>query len=116
MLQLNIIRAARVKIRIDGLLRGEDGDDVPYALTLDCKRLDTDGLSKLLAADKTDAATQAIAPKLESIIDGWQGVVDDDGKPVAYTPEGMAALLRVPGMAAQVMLAYLDQVQAKAKN
>ena len=115
MLQLNIIRAAKIKVRIEGLLRDQEGKAVPYAYTLDCKRLDTDGLTALLATDKTDA-TQAIAPKLEAIIEGWQGVVDADGKPVAYTPEGMAALLRVPGMAAQVMLAYFDQVQAKAKN
>lgn len=116
MLQLNIIKAARVKIRVDGLLRNQDGDDVPYALTLDCKRLDTDGLAELLAVGADDNRVQTIAPRLAAIIDGWDGVVGDDDRPVACTPQGVAELLRVPGMAAQVALAYVDQVQARAKN
>ena len=116
MLQLNIIKAARVKVRVDGLVTDEHDAELPCSFSVDCRRLDMDGLMELVQASRSYPASDAIVQKLMAVIEGWQGVADEDGKPLAYTPENVAELLRVPGMAAQVMLAYFDQVQAKAKN
>jgi hypothetical protein len=55
---------------------------------------------------------------LADVVNGWDGVLDDDGNPVPFTPTNLAALLEIVGMAGVMFAAYLESCGAKgtAKN
>jgi hypothetical protein len=51
------------------------------------------------------------------IIAGWDGVVDDAGKPVPYSEAALAQLLEIPTVAGQIVTAWFESLkEGKRKN
>ena len=51
------------------------------------------------------------------IIDGWDGVVDDAGKPVPYSEAALVQLLEIPTVAGQIVTAWFESLkEGKRKN
>lgn len=73
------------------------------------KRLGRTEFSKL--ADKGDTEL------LEAVLDGWDGVLDEDDKPVAYTAANRRDLFEDPYFCRGVIKAYLESLEgAQVKN
>ena len=67
------------------------------------------GLDVDSALDDRDAAREIIA--------GWDGVVDDAGKPVPYSEAALAQLLEIPTVAGQIVQAWFESLkEGKRKN
>ena len=48
---------------------------------------------------------------------GWAGVVDDDGKDIAFTESALTQLLEIPTVAGQIVRAWFESLEvAKRKN
>lgn len=53
----------------------------------------------------------------DEILIGWTGIKDEDGKDVPFSDKLKEQLLDVPGVAAAIVLAYINSLQgAKRKN
>ena len=51
------------------------------------------------------------------IIAGWDGVVDDAGKPVPYSEAALAQLLEIPTVAGQIVTVWFESLkEGKRKN
>ena len=51
------------------------------------------------------------------IIAGWDGVVDDAGKPVPYSEAALVQLLEIPTVAGQIVTAWFESLkEGKRKN
>jgi hypothetical protein len=101
-----------VQVPVKGKIADEAGRDQPFDFTLTCKRLDAEEIKALLEGGKD----VQIADALRDLTIGWKGVVDDDNTPAPYSPDGLAQLLRIPGLAMLSLTSYLKEVGAKEKN
>jgi len=51
------------------------------------------------------------------IIAGWDGVVDDAGKPIPFSEAALAQLLEIPTVAGQIVTAWFESLkEGKRKN
>jgi hypothetical protein len=103
----------QIGVNIKGKVISRDGKEKDFKFVLVCDRLSqTD-----LAAISTDGKTT-----IEFFMDrarDWQGqtlVLDQDDKPAAFSAEALSALMSMSGMGNLCWHAYLQQVQATAKN
>ena len=99
-----------VKVKVAGTIADASGPQ-PFDFTFTAKRLDADTLRERLAPD----SDEKMADFLRSVILGWQGVKGDDGE-VAFTPESLAQLLKIAGLAQLMFLQYVVDCGAKRKN
>lgn len=54
---------------------------------------------------------------MSEILAGWDGVVDDDNKPIAFSQSSLEQLCELPTVAGQIAEAWMASLQkAKAKN
>lgn len=102
-----------VTVPVAGKLPGADGKPSAFSFSLQAKRLGQSALKDLL-----DANTRTVPEVLQDVIAGWDGVLDDDGNQVPFTPANLTSLLEIVGMAGVIFAAYLDACGAKgaAKN
>jgi hypothetical protein len=61
-----------------------------------------------------DGTDRAVA---EEVLEGWAGVIDDDGEEVPFSTTALQSLLVFPGAASAIVLAWYDSINGKkAKN
>lgn len=99
--------SVKLSIKDGGVLK-------PFAFTLVATRLEQDEISA-----KLDNKEGLSTDFLKEVVTGWKGqrlVLDDEGQPAEFSPEGLAAMLRVTGLANVCFNAYLKEVVAKEKN
>lgn len=54
---------------------------------------------------------------IETVLEGWEGVKDESGKDIAFTPAAMKDMLDDPCFTKGIITAYLASLEgAKAKN
>jgi len=106
-----LVKRSKLPVRVKGSLPEEDGAMSDFDFKLHCKRLTQDQLDALMT-DK-EAAVKAF---VVDVAEGWEGMVNADGAPVAFSEEGLADLIENPGLPMLILQAYLKQVAAVAKN
>jgi len=112
---IKITISDRVTFKVAGSYTNATGGAEAFDFHLTARRL----LQEELNARLPDVAEgrERIDAFLADIVTDWKGVLDDEGKPVAFGAESLAALLNgVPGSAGLALSAYLDAVRARAKN
>jgi len=101
----------KIAVQIKGNLPDENGKPINFDFVLHCKRLTQDEIEAVIR-DK-DGTTQDF---VRSVAEGWSRVLGEDGAPLAYSEEGLDALLSQAGMPVLVFQSYIKQVGAVAKN
>lgn len=86
----------------------------PFAMTLTARRMAQDEIRQMLSDKERD-----IADFLQDVLTGWADqrlVLGEDGQPAPFSPEALAVLLNVAGVAAVCFGAYFKECGAKEKN
>lgn len=100
-----------VRVPIKGELQGDDGGKERFSFTLMCKRMGAERLAESLK-DRERKASDF----LDEVTFGWDGVVDADGNPRAFSKAALSELLDTPGVALLAFNSYLTESAAKEKN
>jgi hypothetical protein len=91
------------------------GEAKPQSLVLTCRHKPRDALKAWI-----DSAANAAqdAEFLAQVVEGWSGVVGEDGQPLACTPQTLAALLNnYPAAGREIFEAYIKELsESRAKN
>ena len=110
---LRIEIANKVKFKVEGTIANEAGPDEKFDFALTAKRINAEGVRTLV----DDRGDEPIADFLAGVIEGWSGVLDGAGQPVAFSQDSLRTLLtNIPGLAQLVFTRYLREIGAKAKN
>lgn len=109
---IKIVLSPLVKFKVQGTIKDEAGADQPFNFSLTCKRLDSDQIKAKLQDESDRSVTEFLA----GVIDAWEGVRDDDDKPIAYSEAALKRLALIPGVALLSFRTYLLEVGAKEKN
>lgn len=107
---IKITVSNRVKFKVEGTLKDEDGKDKPFSFSLLCNRL---------AADQHRERTKGDIDFTQFMVEEtntWFDVQDEAGKAVEYSEEAFRELLNQPGMAALTYFTYMRETGAKQKN
>lgn len=109
---IKITVSDRLRFKVAGTITNEAGVRQAFDFALLAKRLEADVLRERLAP----GSTELLGDFMTSIVDGWAGVRDDDGADLPFSADAFAQLLRIPGLGAMAMEAYVLEVGARAKN
>lgn len=110
-MSLRLVVSNTVVVPVEGHIPDEQGRKSPFSFRLVCKRLAQDELKAALDADS------ATVPEfLADVVQGWEHVLDADGREIEFTPAGLKALLNIVGMAGVCFSAYLATCGAKGKE
>lgn len=111
-MSIRITVSEHLQFPVRGTFTDEAGAAVAFDFRLTARRLPQTSLEVVLA-DKDRKARDFLG----EVVTAWSGVLDDDGKPVPYSPEGLGSLLAShAGLAGLAFAAYLEHVGARAKN
>ena len=110
---LRIEIANKVKFKVQGTIANEAGADEKFEFSLTAKRINSEGVRALV----DERGDEPMVDFLASVMEGWSGVLDSAGQPVAFSQESFRTLLtNIPGLAQLVFTRYLREIGAKAKN
>lgn len=112
-MSIKIIVSNKLKFKVKGTIKDEEGRDQPFDFALTCTRLDQDQIKAKLGPSGDD--TSVVDFMLE-VIEDWQGVRDAEDKPMAFTEAAYRELCRIPGVSVVAFRTYLAEVGAKEKN
>ena len=101
-------------VKVEGSITDDAGVQKPFSFVLQCHRLAHD-VMKATVMDKQESIVDFFAKHAR----GWTGqrlVLDEEGAPAPFTPEALAVLFGIAGMANTCWTAYLNQVVVSAKN
>jgi hypothetical protein len=110
---IKIIVSHKLKFKVRGTIKDEEGRDQPFDFSLICTRLDQDEIKAKLGPGGDD--TSVVDFMLE-VIEDWQGVRDTEDKPMIFTEHNYRSLCRIPGVSVVAFRTYLAEVGAKEKN
>lgn len=108
---ISLIVSDQVRFKVKGTINDATGAPTPFDFWLTCKRLKAEALQAALKDRDTE-----IADFMATVVTGWAGVRGQDGDEAAYTPDALAQLLSIPGVAGVAFRAYLSESGAKEKN
>lgn len=100
-----------VIVPVRGTITDDTGKVERFDFSLTCRRLPARELAQTLKSSE-----RTVYDFLGEVIEGWSGVLDADGNPIACTPDNVAALLDQPGIGVIAYKAYLEEHGAKEKN
>ena len=64
---------------------------------------------KILPQDEFDSfAKKGDAQLLEKVVTGWDGIANEDGQPLTFSPENLKQLTAIPYVRQGLLKAYLD--------
>lgn len=98
-----------VLVPIKATYLDDQGKPQPMNFGLLCERRDAEGLAKLTAEP-----SRKLADVMTEVARGFVDLQDDDGQPMAFTPENLQRVLGVAGMAMTAFAAYVDSIGVKA--
>lgn len=115
-MSIKLVVSDTVLVPVAGTLRDEEGRAVPFNFKLTCRRLSTTALRTQLEA-VTDGSLTGDA-LMQSVVTGWQGVVDEDGKEVGFSPAAFEQMCEIPGISGVAFAAFVQAngAEGKAKN
>lgn len=106
-----LIERNTVSVPVKGVITDDSGKPERFEFSLLCRRLGADALSERLK--EPDRSVKAF---MQEVAEGWRGVADAEGQPLAFNEANLEALLETPGMAHLAFQSYLQEQAAKAKN
>ncbi len=106
-----LVERNTVPITVKGKIADENGKTEIFDFTLICKRLGADALQDALKTEDRN-----VKSFMGDLVEGWKGVLNHEGVPVAFNAEALDQLLDVPGISALAFKAYLEEQGARAKN
>lgn len=112
-MSIKIIVSDKLKFKVKGTIKDEEGRDQPFDFTLTCNRLNQDQINAKLGPMGDDPS---VLDFMLQVIEDWQGVRDEENKPMPYTEDNYRGLCKIPGMSVVVYRTYLAEVGAKEKN
>lgn len=112
-MSIRIVVSNKLKFKVKGTIKDEEGKDQPFDFTLTCNRLDQDQIKAKLGPSGDD--TSVVDFMLE-VIEDWQGVRDPDDYPLPFSEANYRALCKIPGVSVVAFRTYLAEVGAKEKN
>lgn len=103
----------KVGVKVEGKYVGESGVERSYRFVLVCDRLTND---ELLEAQRSDEMASDFILRVSRDWRDQRLVLDEDGKPAAFSQEALGRLLCIANMPIVCWNAYRMQVQATGKN
>ena len=110
-MSFRLVVSDTVAVPVAGSLQDANGRPSPFSYSLVCRRLPA---SELRAAIEANEAT--VPEFLASVVQGWNGLQDDSGQPLPYSPTALEQLLDIVGMASVAFSAYVQACGAKGKE
>lgn len=108
---LKLIKRNKLRVPVVGTIKDEDGNPVKFDFVLHCKRLSQSQIDEELA-DKDGPVREF----LQQVTEGWEGVLEESGEPLPFSPANLDLVLELPAMRAVCFQKYLKEVGATAKN
>lgn len=102
----------KVRFKVRGTLKDENGNDQPFDFSLTCLRLDADRIQSKLRNE----SEASVADFMADVVEDWSGVKGDTEKDVPYSAESLRELFKIPGLSTLAFRTYLNEVGAKEKN
>lgn len=109
---IKIVISDKLKFKVKGTIKNEEGVDQPFDFGLTCRRLDSDGIKTKLS----DNSETSVIDFMLEVIEDWQGVRDAEDKPLAFSEAAWRELCKIPGVGVVAFRTYLSEVGAKEKN
>jgi len=106
-----LVTRNKVRVLVKGSQSDENGKQVPFNFVLLCTRLSQTQIEEA-SANKEGR----IAEFIQSVANGWEGVLDDAGQPLPFNDENLAAVMDEAGVPGVCFQAYMKEVGAVAKN
>ena len=106
-----LVERNTVPVTVKGKIADENGKTENFDFTLVCKRLGADALQDALKTEDRN-----VKSFMADVVEGWKGVLNQDGVNVAFNEEALDQLLDVPGIAGLAFKAFLELQGARAKN
>lgn len=111
-MSLRLVVSNTIVVPVEGTFPDEQGRKSAFSFRLVCKRLTQDELKAALDAEKAN-----VPEFLADVVQGWQYVMDGEGREIPFSPEGLKALLNMfVGMGGVCFSAYMDTCGAKGKE
>ncbi|HOU64705.1 MAG TPA: hypothetical protein PK861_01560 [Thermomonas sp.] len=98
-----------VTVPVKGAIANAAGVFQPFSFELVCDRLPADELHQA-------ATNGTVGEVMNRVVKGWNHVTQDDGAPVPFSPENLAAAFNVVGIVGLAFAAYLEACGAKGKE
>lgn len=107
---IKIVVSDHVTFKVKGVLTGDSGASESIEFGVTARRLKHGELQAVIAGQPKDAEFA------RDVVTGWRDVRDAENREVPFSPEALDQLLQIHGVAALIVLAYLAEVGARAKN
>lgn len=109
---IKITVSNRVKFKVKGTIKDEQGVNQPFDFWLTCLRRNADEVKDLLE----NASQQTVSDFMASVVEGWEGVRGEDGGAIEYSEARLRELFQIPGIAVMTFTTYFEETSARAKN
>jgi hypothetical protein len=94
-----------------------DGRREQFTFTARFNRLKQSRIKELVAISQSEDESISDLQLLGEILGGWDDVMDDAGKPVAFSKVALEQMAELPTVAGQIATAYFESLtEAKRKN
>lgn len=110
-MSFRLVVSDTVAVPVAGSLQDANGRPAPFSFSLVCRRLPA---SELRAAIDANEAT--VPEFLASVVQGWNGLQDEAGQALPFSPAALEQLLDIVGMASVAFGAYVQACGAKGKE
>lgn len=100
-----------ILVNVSGSINDEKGQGQQFSFNLVCKRLTQTEIDEALANK-----TESVKDFLRKVVQDWDGVLDEQGVPMAFGPENFDKVLNEPGIRTVCFNDYISQIGAVAKN
>lgn len=100
-----------VAVQVAGSIPDATGRPMPFSFTLTCRRLPASELRQQIEANEL-----TVPEFVAGVCQGWSGVQEEGGQPLAYSPAALTQLLDVVGMAGVCFTAYVAACGAKGRE
>lgn len=108
---LKLVIRKKLRVPVKGTLKDEDGKPVNFEFVLICDRLSQTEIDE--AIKNKDESVKAF---VERVVTGWEAVLNEDGQPLPFDAENLAAVLDQAGMPVVCYQSYLKEAAAVVKN
>lgn len=110
-MSFKLVISDTVTVPVKGTIPNAAGAPQAFSYSLVCERLKADTLRAMM-----DANERTVPEFLAGVVSDWAGVLDDDGQPLPFNHDGLAALFNIVGMAGVAFAAYLEACGARGKE
>lgn len=107
---LKLIKRNKLAVTVKGTLPDENGKPEHFDFKLHCERLSQDEI------DDVRQENGGVKAFIRRVAQGWETVLDESGKAVQFSADGLDELIDYAGMPMLILRCYMEQVGAAAKN